>query len=175
MELTLVSAMTRERALAMAIEPLKDKYDYILIDCMPSLGMLTINSLTASDSVIIPVQAQYLPAKAMTQLTQTISKVKRHINPNLKIEGVVLTLVDNRTNLAKDITATIRNEFGSKMNVYNTSIPIATKAAEATNKGQSIYAYDSNNAAAKAYENLTKEVIAHAKGKEPERIQTAER
>lgn len=175
MELTLVSAMTRERALAMAIEPLKDKYDYILIDCMPSLGMLTINSLTASDSVIIPVQAQYLPAKAMTQLTQTISKVKRHINPNLKIEGIVLTLVDNRTNLAKDITATIRNEFGSKMNVYNTSIPIATKAAEATNKGQSIYAYDSNNAAAKAYEKLTKEVIAHAKGKEPERIQTAER
>ena len=142
---------------------------------MPSLGMLTINSLTASDSVIIPVQAQYLPAKAMTQLTQTISKVKRHINPNLKIEGIVLTLVDNRTNLAKDITATIRNEFGSKMNVYNTSIPIATKAAEATNKGQSIYAYDSNNAAAKAYEKLTKEVIAHAKGKEPERIQTAER
>lgn len=175
MELTLVSAITRERALALSIEPLKDKYDYILIDCMPSLGMLTINSLTASDSVIIPVQAQYLPAKAMTQLTQTINKVKRHINPGLEIEGVVMTLVDNRTNLARDITATVRNGFGTKMNVYKTTIPVATKAAEATNRGQSIYAYDPDNAAAKAYENLTKEVMAYAKGKNREPIQTAER
>lgn len=175
LELMLVTAMTRERAMSMVVEPLKKKYDYILIDCMPSLGMITINALAASDSVIIPVQAQYLPAKAMTQLTQTISKVKRQINPKIRIEGVVLTLVDNRTNLAKSTADVIRTEFGSLMNVYNTSIPMATKAAEVASKGQSIYSYEPGNAAALAYKNLTKEVMTNGTEKAKERFSTTER
>lgn len=175
LELMLVTAMTRERAMSMVIEPLKDKYDYILIDCMPSLGMITINALAASDSVIIPVQAQYLPAKAMTQLTQTISKVKKQINPKIRIEGVVLTLVDNRTNLAKSTADIIRSEFGTKMNIYKTSIPVATKAAEVASKGQSIYAYEPGNAAALAYKNLTKEVMSNGTEKTKERLPAAER
>ena len=175
LELMLVTAMTRERAMSMVIEPLKDKYDYILIDCMPSLGMITINALAASDSVIIPVQAQYLPAKAMTQLTQTINKVKKQINPKIRIEGVVLTLVDNRTNLAKSTADIIRSEFGAKMNIYKTYIPVATKAAEVASKGQSIYAYEPGNAAALAYKNLTKEVISNGTEKTKERLQAAER
>lgn len=175
LELMLVTAMTRERAMSMVIEPLKDRYDYILIDCMPSLGMITINALAASDSVIIPVQAQYLPAKAMTQLTQTVSKVKKQINPKLKIEGVVLTLVDNRTNLAKSTAEVIRSEFGSKMNIYNTSIPMATKAAEVASKGVSIYEYEPGNAAAIAYDKLTKEVMQNGAEKKKERLQIAER
>ena len=101
MEFNLVNAMSRETALRNYLSEVKDKYDYILIDCMPSLGMVTINALSAADSVIIPVQAQYLPAKGMTQLVQTISRVKKRINPNLKIDGMLLTLVDSRTNLAK--------------------------------------------------------------------------
>ena len=101
MEMNLVTAMCRETALRSYLAPLKQTYDYILIDCMPSLGMITLNALAAADSVIISVQAQYLPAKGMTQLLQTILRVKKHINPNLKIEGMLLTLVDGRTNLSK--------------------------------------------------------------------------
>ena len=108
MEFNLVNAMSRETALRNYLSEVKDKYDYILIDCMPSLGMVTINALSAADSVIIPVQAQYLPAKGMTQLVQTISRVKKRINPSLKIDGMLLTLVDSRTNLAKSTVEALR-------------------------------------------------------------------
>lgn len=172
LELMLVTAMSRERALTMTLAPIKDNYDYILIDCMPSLGMLTVNALAASDSVIIPVQAQYLPAKAMTQLTQTIGRVKRQINPDLKVEGVVLTLVDKRTNLAKSTEDIIRSTYGNAMRIYKTGIPAAVKAAEVSSKGQSIYAYEPENAAAKAYEKLTKEVLQDGE-RTKERLQTS--
>ena len=109
---------------------------------MPSLGMVTINALSASDSVIIPVQAQYLPAKGMTQLVQTISRVKKRINPNLKIDGMLLTLVDSRTNLAKSTVEALRENFGSQIKMYRTYIPIAVKAAETSSKGKSIFAYE---------------------------------
>ena len=169
LELMLVTAMTRERALSQVIQPLKDKYDYILIDCMPSLGMITINALAASDSVIIPVQAQYLPAKAMTQLIQTVGRVQRQINPSLKIEGIILTLVDRRTNLARDIADTLKTQYGSAIRIYKNSIPLSVKAAEVSARGQSIYAYESENAAAKAYEKLTQEVMGNAKEQEHDR------
>lgn len=169
LELMLVTAMTRERALSQVIQPLKDKYDYILIDCMPSLGMITINALAASDSVIIPVQAQYLPAKAMTQLIQTVGRVQRQINPSLKIEGIILTLVDRRTNLARDIADTLKTQYGGAIRIYKNSIPLSVKAAEVSARGQSIYAYESGNAAAKAYEKLTQEVMGHAKEQEHDR------
>ena len=159
MELTLVSVMSRERVMRSCLEPLRDRYDYILIDGMPSLGMLTINALAAADSVIIPVQSQYLPAKAMTQLIKTVNRVKRGINPGMRIEGVLLSLVDHRTNLAKTTAEALRNGYGDKLKIYRTEIPIAVSAAEATTVGQSIFSYDGKSTVAAAYEALTKEVL----------------
>lgn len=115
LELSLVNAMSREIALKGYLNTIKSNYDYILIDCMPSLSMITVNALSAADSVIIPVQAQYLSAKGMTQLIQTIAKVKRQINPNLKIDGVLFTLVNNRTNLAKSTKDAIKFAYGKNV------------------------------------------------------------
>jgi chromosome partitioning protein len=122
--------------------------------------MLTINALAAADSVIIPVQAQYLPAKGMTQLVKTIGKVRRQINPSLKVDGILLTLVDSRTNLAKVTAETLRQQYGSMLKIYKTHIPIAVKAAEISATGQSIYAYDKGSKVAQAYAEFTKEVLA---------------
>ena len=122
--------------------------------------MITINALSAADSVLIPVQAQYLPAKGMNQLVQTINKVRKHTNPKLKIEGIVLTLVDNRTNLARDIAMTLRDSYGSVVRIFDTQIPTAIKAAEVSAAGKSIYEYDKKGTVAKAYEGLTKEVLS---------------
>lgn len=122
MEMNLVNAMSRELTLRNYLKDVKRDYDYIVIDCMPSLGMITINALSAADSVIIPVQAQYLPAKGMTQLVQTIGKVKRNINPSLKIDGIVMTLVDSRTNLSKSIYETLRKQYGNFIKVYRAQI-----------------------------------------------------
>ena len=166
LEMSLVTTMSRETTMRAYLEQVKNRYDYILIDCMPSLGMITLNALTAADSVIIPVQAQYLPAKGMTQLLQTISKVKRHTNRHLKIDGILLTLVDNRTNLAKSTVDALRTNFGSSINMYRTSIPIAVKAAEVSSKGKSIYAYEPNSTVSKAYTEFTKEVLADVRKKE---------
>ena len=159
LELSLVNAMSREVAMKGYLKSIKDNYDYILIDCMPSLSMVTINSLVAADSVIIPVQAQYLSAKGMTQLIQTIHKVKRQINPQLKIDGVLLTLVDGRTNFAKSTKDAITESYGKVIKIFNTSIPMAVKAAETSSKGKSIYTYAPNSTAAQAYRKLTKEVL----------------
>jgi chromosome partitioning protein len=159
MEMSLVNVMRREMILKTMLEPLRKQYDHIIIDCMPSLGMVTLNALSAADSVIIPVQAHYLPAKGMTQLVQTIGKVKRNINPDLKIDGIVMTLVDGRTNLARDVSELIRRQYGTHIRIYSTSIPVAVKAAEAAAMGESIFSYDSSCPAARAYEALTKEVM----------------
>ena len=159
MEMSLVNAMSRELTLKNCLKEFRKDYEYILIDCMPSLGMITVNALVAADSVIIPVQAQYLPAKGMTQLVQTIGKVKRTINPNLKIDGIVLTLVDGRTNLAKQTMHILRNQYGNRMKIYDSRIPVAVKAAETSFQGKSIYSYDKNSPVAKDYEELTKEVM----------------
>lgn len=159
LELSLVNAMSREVAMKGYLKSFKDNYDYILIDCMPSLSMVTINALVAADSVIIPVQAQYLSAKGMTQLIQTIHKVKRQINPHLKIDGVLLTLVDGRTNFAKSTKGAIADSYGKVLKIFNTIIPIAVKAAETSSKGKSIYTYAPNSTAAQAYKNLTQEVL----------------
>ena len=160
MDLRLVSVMNREKILSSYINSVRGNYDYILIDCMPSLGMTTINAFAAADSVIIPVQAHYLPLKGMTQLTKTIGKVQSLINPKLKIDGIILTLVSEKTNLAKATEQTIRSCYGDKVKVFNTRIPVAIKCAEISAVGKSIYSYDKNSKAAKAYESFTKEVIA---------------
>lgn len=159
MELTLVSVMNRENVLRECLRQVKDGYDYVLIDGMPSLGMLTINSLAAADSVMIPVQAHYLPAKAMTQLIRTVNKVKRGINPRLSIEGVLVTLVDVRTNLAKETVKVLREGYGDMLKIYQTEVPIAVSAAEATTEGKSIFSYNKDSTVAAAYGSLTKEVL----------------
>lgn len=173
MEISLVNAMSRELTLRNYLKNVKSDYDYIVIDCMPSLGMITINALSAADSVIIPVQAQYLPAKGMTQLVQTIGKVKRNINPSLKIDGMVMTLVDSRTNLSKNIFETLKNQYGNFIRIYDSQIPIAVKAAEVSAKGESIYEYDKNSTVAKAYISLTKEVVRDGE-KKRDRIRFAD-
>lgn len=166
LEMNLVTAMSRESVLKNYLSQVKNGYDYILIDCMPSLGMITLNALSAADSVVIPVQAQYLPAKGMTQLLTTITKVKKHINPSLKIDGILLTLVDNRTNLAKSTVEALRQNFGSRIRIYKSTIPIAVKAAEVSSKGKSIYAYEPNSPVSKAYADFTREVLADGRQKE---------
>ncbi|MBU5432459.1 ParA family protein [Intestinimonas sp. MSJ-38] len=171
LEMSLVTVMSRETTLRTYLEQVKDHYDYILIDCMPSLGMITLNALAAADSVIIPVQAQYLPAKGMTQLLQTVSKVKKHINPSLKIDGILLTLVDGRTNLARSTVEALRANFGSVMRIYKASIPSAVKAAEVSSKGKSIFAYEPSSPASKAYTDFTREVLAS--GRQKERLRSA--
>jgi chromosome partitioning protein len=157
-EVSLVNTMSRETVLRSYINTVKDRYDYVLIDCMPSLGMMTINALAAADSVIIPVQAHYLPAKGMTQLLQTIARVRRQINPKLTIDGVLVTMVDNRTNFARDISFILRRDYGDKLLIFQTEIPLSIRAAETSAKGKSIYAHDPHGLVAKAYEAFTKEV-----------------
>ena len=162
MEVSLVNVMSREKVLSNLLKDVKKDYDYILIDCMPSLGMITINALTAADSVIIPVQAQYLPAKGMTQLMRSIDMVRNHTNDKLQIGGIVMTLVDSRTNLAKEVIDKIRTQYGMQIRIFDTQIPVAVKAAEASKSGMSIFAYDKDSKPAKAYEQLTREVMKHA-------------
>ena len=159
LETSLVNVMSRETVLRTYIEQQKDRYDYILIDCMPSLGMLTINALAAAERVAIPVQANYLSAKGLEQLLQTIAKVRRQINPKLKIDGILMTMVDGRTNNAKEITKLIRDTYGSKISVFEAEIPHSVRAAEASLAGKSIFAYDPGGKVAQAYHALTKEVI----------------
>ena len=136
LEVSLVNAMSRETIFKQYLDTVKQNYDYVLIDCMSSLGMLTLNALAASDNVIIPVQAQYLSAKGLEQLLQTINKVRRQINPKLKIEGILLTMVDSRTNYAKDISSLIRDTYGTKLKVYKTDIPRSVRAEEISAEGK---------------------------------------
>ena len=161
-EVSLVNAMSRETILKQLMEPLKRQYDFILLDCMPSLGMLTVNALAAADNVLIPVQAQYLSAKGLEQLLQTVNKVRRQINPKLRIEGILLTMVDGRTNYAKDISNLIRETYGSKIKVFGTDIPHSVRAAEISAEGKSIFRHAPKGKVASAYRTLTKEVVQDA-------------
>ena len=162
METQLVNAMSREKVLSSLIREIRGSYDYVLIDCSPSLGMITVNALTAADSVIIPVQSQYLPAKGMTQLMRSIDKVQTHTNENLKIEGIVMTMVDSRTRLSREVIDTIRSNFGMRVKIFDTQIPAGVRAAEASKAGQSIFRYDPDSKPARAYTQLTKEVLRDA-------------
>lgn len=162
LEVSLVNAMSRETILRQYLDMMKKNYDFILLDCMPSLGMLTVNALAAADTVLIPVQAQYLPAKGLEQLLQTINKVRRQINSKLKIEGILLTMVDNRTNYAKDISSLIRESYGGKLKVYKTDIPRSVRAEEISAEGKSIFKHDPKGKVADAYRVLTKEVLNNA-------------
>ena len=162
LEVALVNTMNRERILKQFLEPVKGNYDYMLLDCMPSLGMLTVNALAAADAALVPVQANYLSAKGLEQLLQTINKVKRQINPKLRIEGILLTMVDGRTNYGREISSLIRDTYGGHIKIFNSEIPRSVRAAEISAEGKSIFLHDPKGKVAEAYQNLTKEVMTNA-------------
>lgn len=159
LEVSLVNTMNRERILKQFLEPLRAYYDYILLDCMPSLGMLTVNALASADATLVPVQANYLSVKGLEQLLATIHQVKRQINPKLCIEGILITMVDARTNYAKDVSRLIRETYGGRIRVFRTEIPRSVRAAETSAEGKSIFAYDPFGKVAEAYSALTQEVL----------------
>ena len=165
MEVSLVNAMSREYTLRNSISELKGKYDYILIDCMPSLGMITINALASADKVIIPVQSEFLAAKGMSHLMTTILKVKKQINPKLDVAGILLTIVDGRRNLSKEISEELKETYGKVFKLYDTQIPRAVKAAESSRMGESIISYDKDSKVAESYLDLAKEVLNDAREK----------
>lgn len=187
LEVSLVNCMNREKMLKQVLDSAKREYDFILLDCMPSLGMLTIvalllwpevriscgfiviscgdiaiNALAAADTTLIPVQAQYLSAKGLEQLLQTVQKVRRQINPKLKIEGILLTMTDSRTNYGQQIDNLIRGAYGSKIKMFDQTIPRSVRAAEISAVGKSIYQHDPKGKVAEAYKSLTREVMANA-------------
>ena len=159
LEVSLSNVMSREMILKEYVELLRDQYDYILIDCMPSLGVMTINALVAADRVLIPVQAAYLPVKGLQQLIKTVAVVKKRLNKKLSIEGILITMVDYRTNYAKDITEMLRESYGDTVGVMESYIPFSVKVAEASAEGISIYRYAPKCKAAESFEKLTKEVL----------------
>ena len=162
MEASLVNVMSRETILKDYLSTVKKDYDHILIDCMPSLGMLTVNALTAADGILIPMQPQYLSAKGLEQLLSTVNKVKRQLNPKLRIEGILLTMTDSRSNHTKEITELVRSIYGKKIEVFDTEIPRSVRLAEISAEGKSIFAHDPKGKAAAAYTALTGEVMKNA-------------
>ncbi|MEZ3435173.1 MAG: AAA family ATPase [Lachnospiraceae bacterium] len=158
LEVRLINAISRESVLRSCVNEVKKYYDIVLVDCMPSLGMLTINALAAADSVVIPTQPHYLSAKGLELLLRSVSKVKRQINPKLRIDGILMTMVMPRTNISKEITATVKNVYGQRIKVFDSQIPHSIRAVEATAEGKSIFAYDKGGKVAAAYEQFAKEV-----------------
>ena len=158
LEVRLINAISRERVLTTCINEVKKNYDYVLIDCMPSLGMLTINALAAADSVVIPTQPHYLSAKGLELLLRSVSKVRRQINPHLRIDGILMTMVMPRTNISKEVTALVRSAYGQNIKVFDAQILHSIRAVEATAEGKSIFAYDKGGKVAAAYEQFGKEV-----------------
>jgi len=151
-----------ERALQAVIEPLREMYEIIIIDTPPSLGILTANAITASDSIIIPVTPQLLPAVGMKMLIKTIQKIQKHVNPNVSIEGVLMSMCDTRTNLYKDISNIMEKTYSQTVRIFNTIIPHSTKVGEANFRQQSVLLYDENSKPSLAYKEFAKELMTNA-------------
>lgn len=160
-ETSLVGIMSSETVLKEYIEMIGNHYDYIIIDCSPNLGQLTLNALVAADEIIIPVQAAYLPIKGLEQLLKTISRVKRKMNPKLHIMGILLTMVDYRTNYANEITEVLYQVYGSEIHIFENVIPMSVRVAETPAEGISIYKHDPKGKVADAYGAFKLEVISH--------------
>nr|CAC06097.1 ParA protein [Listeria monocytogenes] len=158
-EVELVPAISREIRLKKAIDSIRDDYDYVIIDCPPSLGLLTLNALTAADSVLIPVQCEYYALEGLSQLLNTIRIVQKHLNEDLQIEGVLLTMLDARTNLGIQVIEEVKKYFQNK--VFNTIIPWNVRLSEAPSHGKPILLYDAKSKGAEVYLELAKEVVAH--------------
>ena len=161
-EIDLVQMNNIESIVKNFLDEIKDSYDFITIDCPPSLGLLTVNALTASDGIIIPIQCQFFALEGLSQLMNTIKLVRRHLNPKLDIEGVVLTMKDNRSNLVQEVSREIQKYFGPK--VFTTAIPVNIRLAEAPSHGLPIELYDKKSSGANAYRKLAEEVISRVKG-----------
>lgn len=159
MEVTLVNTMSRETILREYLRTVRDSYDVIILDCTPSLGMLTINALAAADEVLIPVQAQYLSIKGLEQLIRTIARVKRQINPGLAISGILITMADMRTNYTRDIIQLLHETYDGRLRIFEPVIPMSVRAAETSAEGKSIYLHDPSGKVAKAYAALAREVM----------------
>ena len=160
LEVTLVNTMSREMILREYLNIVRDRYDVILLDCCPSLGMLTINALAAADEIIIPVQAHYLSLRGMEQLIRTISNVKRKINPKLEIAGILITMADMRTNYWREIVELLHSTYGNKLRIFDSIIPLSIRAAETSAEGRSIYLHDPAGKVSAAYAALTREVLS---------------
>jgi chromosome partitioning protein len=159
-EIELVPFSDRETRLKNALKELKEEFDFLIIDCPPSLGLLTVNSLTASDSILIPLQCEYYPMEGLSQLLKTIELIKNHLNPALKIEGILLTMFDKRNNISHQVTEEVRKHFGSL--VFNTVIPRNVRLSESPSFGKPIILYDASSRGAESYLDLAKEVLNHA-------------
>ena len=160
LETTLVNVISRETILREYIDRIRSIYDYVIIDTMPSLGMLTINALVAADSVLIPVEAAYLPIKGLQQLMKTIGRVRRQLNPELQMEGILLTKVDRRTNFAKDIITLLQQAYGERVHIFQNCIPLSVRAAETSAEGKSIFLHDPKGIVAEGYQALAEEVLS---------------
>ncbi len=161
LDVQLVYAFNREKILSQVIEPLKQYYDYILIDCPPSLGMLTINALTCADKVLLPVSPAYYAYRGLGLLLDTINKVKNQLNPSLAIDGLLITRADFRTSIARDFISIINEQYSSTFRIYNDVIPIETALENSATAGESIFLFNSKSNTAKAYGNVVKEFLAH--------------
>ncbi len=159
-EVELVSVISRETRMKIAIEGIRDQYDFILIDCPPSLGLLTLNALTASDTILVPIQCEYYALEGLSQLMNTVKLVQRHLNPALDVEGVVLTMFDARTNLSLQVVEDVKKHFRNK--VYRTVIPRNVRLSEAPSFGLPIILYDSKSKGAECYLDLAQEVIDYS-------------
>lgn len=164
-EVSLVNVMSRELVLRDYVEQIKDRYDYVVADCMPSLGIMTVNCLACADSVIIPVQSAFLPVKGLQALIKTIYTVKRRLNAKLEIEGILLTMVDSRTNYAKEIVSEVNEVYGKSLPVFPVEIPLSIRASESTSMGKNIFEYDPKGKVAVAYKELTDIVMNNEEGR----------
>ena len=158
-EVSLVNVMSRELVLRDYVDQVKDRYDFVIIDCMPSLGVMTVNALACADTVLIPVQSAFLPVKGLQALIKTIYTVKRRLNAKLEIEGILLTMVDNRTNYAKEIVSEVTEVYGKSLNVFPIEIPLSIRASETSAMSKSIFEYDPKGKVASAYTSLTEVVM----------------
>lgn len=169
--LDLVDQESREQRLQAAVEQIRDEYDYILIDCPPALDLLTLNALVASDSVLVPIQCEFFALEGISQLMDTVDRVRDGFNPGLRVEGVLLTMYDDRTNLTRQVESDLREFFGNE--VFRTVIPRSVRLAEAPSFGKSILSYDARSRGAEAYIQLAKEVLAHGQTARQESAQSA--
>ena len=162
LEAALIGAMSGETILQQCLAEIKAPYDYVLIDCLPSLGALAVNVLTAADSLLIPVQPQFLDIKGLEELLRTYAKVRKLLNPSLTIEGILLTMVNPRTNITKNIIQSLQDSYAQQVHIFHSHIPVAVSAKEASSQGMSIFAYDPYGKVAQTYALLVEEVLALA-------------
>ena len=174
-ELSLMNTLSRERVLSTVLEEIDDSYDYVFIDCSPSLNLLVVNALTASNSVIIPIQAEYLPARGALMVLTTIETIRqKKLNPELEVEGILLTMADTRTIMTKEILAAVEQQYSHGQYVFKAFIKRSVRFAESAVAGQSILSFDSSNPGAEAYRQVAQEIVDKAAEREAQKAENSE-